>query len=77
MLSCVFPPYAVSTRYKEPTVHCHTNSTTFVEPTVNILASKSLDLSVQPQDGTVKTVATEHAVPQTPMQLNLPLVIGM
>ena len=70
------PPFlsAASTRrYPEPTIHYHA-TTVFVELTVTVSVLEQL---LHTLDSRAQPVATDLASPLTPVQFNLPIVIGM
>ena len=60
-------------RYIEPTIHYQT-TTVFVELTITV---SMLEQPLHTPDSRTQPVATDLASPLTPVQLNLPLMIGM
>ena len=60
-------------RYPYPTIHYYA-TTVFVELTITVSILKQ---SLHTLDSRAQPVATDHALPLKPMQLDLPLAIGM
>ena len=60
-------------RYTELTIHYHA-TTVFVEMTITV---SMMEQPLHTPDSRTQPVATEPALSPTPMQLNLPLVIGI
>ena len=60
-------------RYPDPTIHYHA-TTIFVELTITV---SMLTQSLHTLDSRAQPVATDRALPLKPMELNLPLAIGM
>ena len=60
-------------RYPDPTIHYYA-TTIFVELTITV---SMLTQSLHTPDSRAQPVATDRALPLKPMELNLPLAIGM